>query len=179
MSSIYDISNHSSSTNYLKDDIVKHGGRFWYALQDHSNQTPSVSSSYWGGNITAPNSTHPNAASITAPYFLWTPAYNMSVSHDPKVKSIKFGDGYEQVIKDGINNDLLTVSVNFEGRSVQEATAIIHFLESRQGKDIFFWRPPSPYNSLKKFICRQFQSAIAFQDNMNVSATFQETPRVN
>ena len=43
--------------------------------------------------------------------FNWDVAPNMSVKANPRVKTIKFGDGYEQRIKDGINNDLRTYNV--------------------------------------------------------------------
>ena len=98
------------------------------------------------------------------------------MTHEPKVKSIKFGDGYEQRMADGINNDLIKISMSFDGRNTKEAMAILHFLESRSGKDFFFFTPPSPYNTRRKFVCRQFSSTLASQDVLNVSASFDQVP---
>ena len=181
MASIYDIDDYSASSSYKKDDIVKSGGLYWYALQDCSNcqQTPATTggaAAYWGGMITAPTSEHASAGNVTSPHFIWTQSYNFSVQHAPKVKAISFGDGYEQRMKDGINNTLVNISLSFDGRKMKEATAIIHFLESRFGKDFFFFTPPSPYNTRKKFICREFSSSIVAQGVMSVSANFNEVP---
>mgnify|MGYP003657162145 CR=1 FL=1 len=177
MASIYEALNYNSGLTYQKNDIVKNGGHHWYALQSvPTSQTPSTTSAYWGGVLTAPTSTHVTASNTTSPHFIWTPAYNMSVTHQPRVKSIKFGDGYEQRIQDGINNDLLKVSLVFDGRDMKESTSILHFLESRLGKDFFFFTPPSPYNTRRKFTCQEFSSSLVSQGVMNISASFNQVP---
>ena len=179
MASIYEVPtwNSPSGSTYQKNDIVKYGGYSWYALQSvPASQTPAVTSAYWGGMITVPVSTHASAGNVTSPNFIWTPAYNMSVNHEPRVKSIKFGDGYEQRVRDGVHNDLISVSLAFEGRDMRESTAILHFLESRSGKDFFFFTPPSPYNTRRKFVCRSFSSNIISQGVLNVSASFDQVP---
>jgi len=177
MASIYEVSGYSSGSTYQKNDIVKSGGFFWYALQSvPESQTPSTTSAYWGGMLTAPTSSHATATNVTSPHFIWTPAYNMSVNHEPRVRSIKFGDGYEQRIQDGINTDLIKISLTFDGRDMKESTAILHFLESRSAKDFFFFTPPSPYNTRRKFICRTFSSSIVSQGVLNISASFDQVP---
>lgn len=177
MASIYEVSDYASGSTYQKNDIVKSGGYFWYALQAvPTSQTPSTTSAYWGGMLTAPTSSHATATNVTSPHFIWTPAYNMSVSHEPRVRSIKFGDGYEQRIQDGINADLIKISLTFDGRDMKESTAILHFLESRSAKDFFFFTPPSPYNTRRKFICRTFSSSIVSQGVLNISASFDQVP---
>lgn len=177
MASIYEVSDYSSGSTYQKNDIVKSGGYFWYALQDvPTTQTPSTTSAYWGGMLVAPTSDHASASNVTSPHFIWTPAYNMSVNHEPRVKSIRFGDGYEQRFEDGINNGLINLSLSFDGRDMKEASAILHFLESRSGKDFFFFTPPSPYSTRRKFTCRQFSSSIVSQGVINVTATFNQVP---
>ena len=177
MASIYEVSDYASGSTYQKNDIVKSGCYFWYALQAvPTSQTPSTTSAYWGGMLTAPTSSHATATNVTSPHFIWTPAYNMSVSHEPRVRSIKFGDGYEQRIQDGINADLIKISLTFDGRDMKESTAILHFLESRSAKDFFFFTPPSPYNTRRKFICRTFSSSIVSQGVLNISASFDQVP---
>ena len=126
--------------------------------------------------LTAPTSSHATATNVTSPHFIWTPAYNMSVSHEPRVRSIKFGDWYEQRIQDVINADLIKISLTFDGRDMKESTAILHFLESRSAKDFFFFTPPSPYNTRRKFICRTFSSSIVSQGVLNISASFDQVP---
>ena len=179
MASIYDISNWNvpASSTYKKNDIVKHGGYYWYALKTvPASQTPAIGSQYWGGMANAPSSSHASASNITAPHFIWIPSYNISVNHAPRSKSIRFGDGYEQRFKDGINNDLINISLNFEGRNTQEARAILHFLDARSGVDLFFFRPPSPHDARRKFICKEFSSNVSFQDVVDISASFEQVP---
>lgn len=177
MASMYDIPDYSSGSVYIKNDIVKSANYYWYALKDVPvSQTPVVGSVYWGGVISTAPSTHSSALKVSAPHFIWKPAYNFSGAHSPRVKVISFGDGYEQRFKDGINNNLLELSLTFDGRKVSEARAILHFLEARNGVDFFFYRPPSPYDSMRKFKCQEFSSSIEFKDRVNVSANFRQVP---
>ena len=182
MASIYNIPqwNVPSGQKYQKNDTVEHNGHFWYALKDIDTlttpPTPPATSTSWGGVIQTFKSTHSLSPKIVSPHFLWKPSYNLSATHAPRVKSIKFGDGYEQRFKDGINNSLLDLKLTFDGRDEREAAAILHFLEARNGVDFFFFRTPSPYNSLSKFTCTDFSSTIVFKNNLNVSATFNQVP---
>ena len=178
MASIYDIVGYEQNSTYKKDDIVKFGDYYWYARKDVPiNSSPSLTNSLnWGGVIKTSKTTHSDAVSTTSPHFIWEASYNMQTSHAPRVKSIVFGDGYEQKFKDGINNNLLQLSLNFESRNTKEATAILHFLESRNGSEAFFFRPPSPYNTLRKFTCAEFSSTVIFKNNINISATFKQVP---
>tara|TARA_Y100000310_G_C20530234_1_gene738060 strand:- start:471 stop:1019 length:549 start_codon:yes stop_codon:yes gene_type:complete len=182
MASIYNISSWGQgSVQYKRNDIVKYSGdnRYWYAKSDHTSTAtnyPQIGSALWVGTAQAPASTHSNPSQIIAPYFSWKPAYNMTVNHEPTSTVIKFGDGYEQRLKTDINNDLIKMNLSFEGRDLREAAAILHFLDSRQGVDFFFFRPPQPYDLLKKFICKSFSTTVAFQNNLNISATFEQVP---
>lgn len=175
MGSIYNVSTWSSSSpDYKKNDAVKDAGvstRFWYALQDNtSTTTPAPGSEYWNGNI---NITIDGTTTIQ-PYFFWSPSYNISVSHEPKVKSIQFGEGYEQRVKDGINNLPLGFSLSFESRTEAEATAIIHFLHNKEGYGSFYFKTPAPYGIIKKFVCKSFNSAFVFADNYTIQCEFME-----
>ena len=182
MASIYNIPVWAnSSIEYKKNDIVKYTGdnRYWYALSDHTSSAsnnPTIGSTFWGGTHNVPASTHSSPSTITAPYFIWKPAYNMSINHEPTSTVIKFGDGYEQRLKTDIHNDLIKMNLSFEGRDIREAAAILHFLDSRQGVELFFFRPPQPYDILKKFVCKSFNNTVAFQNHFNISATFEQVP---
>jgi len=178
MASIYEVSAWAGTPNtYKKNDTVKHGEYYYYALQDVPvDQTPAVVSAYWGGRITVPISDHAGASNITAPHFIWTPAFNLSVNHRPKIKSVKFGDGYEQRMPDGIHTDLIGISLTFDGRDIRESAAILHFLESRKSTEFFFFTPPSPYSTRRKFICRDFTSSLVSQGVLNITANFEQVP---
>lgn len=171
MGNIFNISNWSSETNYSKFDTVKHSGNFFYSsIENNLNKTPTVGSSYWNGLI--------NITSIGAtkafPYFFWSPSYGVQTENQPKVISIKFGNGYEQRIADGTNHDLLSLSLNFNNRSEKESESIIHFLSSREGYKSFYFKAPPPYSIIKKFICKGWSSQLEFDNNISVSVKFEE-----
>ena len=160
------------STPYHKNDVVKDAsGRVWYALQaNNDNATIAVGSVFWGGNI---NITIDGTTTVE-PYFIWSPSYNISTAHQPRIKSIQFGDGYEQRLKDGISNNKLNLSLSFENRDEREATAILHFLNAREGFQSFYYKAPAPYSRIKKFVCKDYSSTFVFADNYTVQASFLE-----
>lgn len=174
-SSIFNIQSWANSTNYLKDDIVSSGGYYYYALQDHQSspsqtfeQTIADNPNLWGGvsidSITSTNK----------PTFIWKPSYSSNVTASPKVKVIKFGDGYEQRVRDGINSLLLDLDLSFDNRSSSEATAIIHFLTEKSAYKSFLFLPSAPYNTMKKFVCRTWSHSTLFYNNQSIKAKFEE-----
>ncbi|MAF24952.1 hypothetical protein CL634_05190 [bacterium] len=112
--------------------------------------------------------------SAEVPYFVWKSSYNVQVSHQPRIQTIQFGDGYEQRLKDGINNNKLSFNLSFEGRTQNEATAILHFLNDKEGYASFYFKTPPPYSLIKKFVCKQFNSSFIYEDNYNVQCTLEE-----
>lgn len=142
--SLYDTETWANDTNYLKNDVV-YGGedfpRYYYALHDHtSNSTGEIdvdiTAGHWDGIIFTQN--------VYYPHFFWLPSYGLTVRQQPRVKLIKFGDGYEQRIPDGINTTLLEVDYTFENRNLQETHAILHFLNTREGRISFLHTPIAP-----------------------------------
>ncbi len=170
MPSIFEISVYSGGTTYYKNDIVKDGSNFYYLNVESSlGSGPSVTSSNWGGLV--------SVGGETKPEFIWTPSYNLTIAVEPKVKSIRFGDGYEQRYADGINNSLLNLDLTFEKRNTKEATAILHFLQSRKGFESFYFTPPEPYSTRKKFVCRRWDSSIPFFNNYSIKVNLEEVVR--
>ena len=163
----------TGGTDYVKFDVVSHDSKVWYAIlpsNASAGQTPAVGNAWWGGQIDITI-----AGTTTAhPYFLWSPSYNISTSHQPRIKAIQYGEGYEQRLKDGINNNKLEFSLSFEQRNEAEATAILHFLNAREGYESFYFKAPAPYGRIKKFVCKQYSSTFVFADNYTIQATFQE-----
>jgi phage-related protein len=108
---------------------------------------------------------------MTKPEFKWRPQDNYEVSHEPRVKVIKFGDGYEQRIKDGINNQLKRYQLNFV-----EIADIGHeinaFLQARGAVESFTWRA-SDDNQLRTFVCRSW-TVNRHKSRWSVSCTFEE-----
>ena len=174
--SIYNIQSWAQNTQYRKNDIVKNGSTYYYAKEDHVsssshadiNETIAANPSLWGGTAIDPY----NGA--TKPQFIWTPSYSSDVSLSPRVKIIKFGDGYEQRITDGINTILINIDFLFDGRSIEETTAILHFFYEKAGVKSFLFTPSPPHNIIKRFVCRNWSHQNQFYNNHSIKAKFEE-----
>lgn len=103
--------------------------------------------------------------------FHWCPAPGMSVPTEPKVRVIKFGDGYEQRQPSGINNKLRPYSVTFRVRR-HEAWLIDDFLLRHGGVDAFLWTPPLRYNPIK-VVCRKWTPTVQ-STHVEISCEFEE-----
>jgi phage-related protein len=167
MPSIYNIPTWNSSVTYRKNEAVIYFNKFFYSLIDNNlNEPPAFNSIYWGGVVSYNGKERPN--------FFWTPSYNAAVNQEPIVKTIKFGDGYEQRIPDGIHNNLIKIDLSFDKRETYETAAIIHFLTLRKGSEAFVFSLPEPYTSSRLVICRNWSNNYNFSNNYNIKATFEE-----
>lgn len=167
MPSIYNVPTWISSTTYGKNEAVISNNKFYYSLiNGNVNNTPAVNSINWAGVVSYNGSDKPN--------FVWSPSYNVTVSQQPIVKIIKFGDGYEQRIPDGINNNLIKADLSFDKRDAYEAAAIIHFLTLRKAAESFVFSLPEPYTSARLMVCRSWSNNYAFHNNYNIKVTFEE-----
>ncbi len=159
-----------NSKIYDKNDIVLEGGYYYYALSNHTSHPAqtfeSQKTSLWGGITTVYN----RVKSI----FIWNPSYNLEINNKPFLKSIKFGDGYEQVSPDGINNQLLNINLNFDNKDYNEFAAISHFLYARAGSESFVFIPPNPLSKIKLFRCEEWNGSFNFLGNSSIRATFKE-----
>ena len=189
MASIYEIALYDSSKNtYVKNEIVhcraclnndasSASGRFYYNLGYSTTAGGNTNATrpeqgggddYWGGY------TPYGTANTIIPHFFWVPSYAPSINSEPKVNVIKFGDGYEQRSPENINSDLLKVSLSFDKRDEAETTAIAHFLHQRGAQEAFAFTPPSPYGSVKKFVCRSWDVTMNFEGNYSISVSLEE-----
>jgi phage-related protein len=177
MASIYNVPVYiPSKTDYSKNDIVlgdgsvsgTTSGKFYYNLGNGNLIRPDNTGgqAYWGG------STIHNGSPKS--HFFWKPSYSASLNKNPKVKSIRFGDGYEQRVQDGINNNLAFLDLTFDNRSEIEAAAILHFLEIRKGQESFVFTPHAPYNKAGLYLCRGWDSSFVFYDNYSIKLQLEE-----
>jgi phage-related protein len=167
MISIYSTDDWNIANVYTRHDAVRFNNLIYYATKDIVANT-AFSTSNFGGILTV--------GTETRPQFIWDPSYNANTNHNPKIKINQFGDGYDQRVPDGINNILMDVDYSFEGRTLQEVSAILHFLYNRGGTELFFFTPPPPYSTRKRFICKTWTHAEIFADNHVIRAKFEERP---
>lgn len=169
---IFDISDWLSSDTYVVNSIVAWPAgstTYWYSTIDgaaNGGDEPSLNNPNWGGRIATDNG--------EIPKFIWIPSYNINKKIEAKIKQIQFGDGYRQVVSDGINNTLLELDLIFEGRDIYEAGAILHFFTAREGGETFIYVPPSPYAGVKRWKVFSWADQQPFYDNYNIKASFIE-----
>ena len=106
--------------------------------------------------------------------FTWTPDIESTVSHEPRIREAKLGDGYSQRAQDGMNADMQTWSVKFSGRSLAEGQAIDAFLSTQGGVTAFDWTPPG--GSAGKYLCKKWSRTFGSMSAQTVTGTFEQVP---
>lgn len=102
--------------------------------------------------------------------FTWFPDIGGSVEEAPSVSPIKFGEGYEVRIPEGLNRSPETWKLTF---SVPHATAgsLLAFLREHGAYKAFNWTTPEKRAGV--FVCRQW-SRVRHTGYVSITAEFQE-----
>lgn len=174
--SIYNVQNYNASLTYSSWDIVATtsdwnnlgltGTSYLYNILAGIGSSSTPSSTQWDGYSTINGEVKPK--------FLWTPSYQSQSQQNPKILSVKFGDSYESRSPDGIENNLLTLDLQFENRSIDETCAIVHFLTQRNGTESFILTPQPPFSTPKRFVARQWRQVQNFFNNYSVTFSAEE-----
>jgi phage-related protein len=109
---------------------------------------------------------------MAATTFTWTPSYPATQVSQPNVRTVKFGDGYEQRIRYGLRTDFKVWNLSFENRDDAERALILTFLTDRGGVEQFNWT--TPHGSTSAFVCSEWTSEHAGCNNNNIRATFRQ-----
>lgn len=179
MASVYDtVNSWNSGTTYNKYDIVLGSdNRYYYSIIDNNSaNNPTISSNLgisWDGYILLNGNLIPD--------FWWKPSYNAKVTNKPRIKINQFGNGYQQRIIDGLNNNLIELSLVFENRTEKETISILHFLKERNAQASFVYNLPTIYSKTQsnlntKFICPQWESSYISYNNYSIQITLNEVP---
>lgn len=103
--------------------------------------------------------------------FSYAADYGASLTAEPKVRSVKFGDGYEQRQKYGINTTQEAWNLTFAQRDQADTEAIIGFFEDAGAVTAFDWTAPGE-SSAKKWICRSWNKTIERGNRFTITAQF-------
>ena len=109
----------------------------------------------------------------------WTyvPDKALSKSSAPRIREVKFGDGYSQRAQDGINYMNESWSLTFSNRLFSDIYNMESFLETKGGTTAFTWAPPG--ESEVKVICRNWDVNTLYHTGTNstsigtLTATFE------
>ena len=110
---------------------------------------------------------------MSNPFDNLKPIYNTRIDARPKVNTLSFGDGFEQRLTEGLNQNPLSVNLTFE-LSQTDADTAITFLNARvEDGASFDYTLPSETSS-RKFVCTSFPRSIPFLNRVTLSCTFRE-----
>ena len=108
-----------------------------------------------------------------ATFPITNPVYNTRINARPKVNTLSFGDGFEQRLTEGLNQNPLSVNLTFE-LSQTDADTDITFLNSRVEDGASFDYTLPSESSSRKFVCTSFPRSIPFLNRVTLSCTFRE-----
>ena len=90
--------------------------------------------------------------------FYWKVRPDMNVESEPKVLTVKLGDGYEQRRPAGLNNLLPVYSVTIRLRR-GEHQSLDAFLSRHGGVRAFQWTPPWRWEPVS-VVCRKWRATV-------------------
>jgi phage-related protein len=109
---------------------------------------------------------------MAATSFTWVPSYGAQQTSRPTVRSVRFGDGYEQRLSYGLNTDLKTWNLTFSNITTAVKDQIIGFLEARGGSQQFSWATPA--GEISSFVCQEWDLTASAPSIWTVTATFRQ-----
>ena len=105
---------------------------------------------------------------------IWKPSYTSNINSEPKVIYHQFGDGYSQRSSDGMNHQRLVFDVIFQDCGDKEIKSLLAFFEYKGGTSYFYYTIPEPYNTRKKFTCKNWRHQFVSYNRHNLTAQFSE-----
>jgi len=102
-----------------------------------------------------------------------TPTYGLRKRSSPVVRTIRFGDGYEQRTSLGLNQNPKRYNLTFEV-SETDADTIETFLDARAADNASFDFTPPGEGSSSKFVCEDWTKSIPYLNRASIQATFRE-----
>ena len=102
-----------------------------------------------------------------------TPTYGLQKRSSPVVRTVRFGDGYEQRTSLGLNQNPKVYNLTFEV-SETDADTIETFLDARAADNASFDFTPPGEGSSSKFVCKNWSKSIPYLNRASIQATFRE-----
>ena len=102
-----------------------------------------------------------------------TPTYNAQKNSQPNVRTVRFGDGYEQRLSFSLNQNPKRWSLTFEV-SETDADTIETFLDARAADNASFDFTPPAESSSSKFVCESWSKSIPYLNRATINVTFRQ-----
>ena len=101
-------------------------------------------------------------------------SYGASKDSEPKVRTVRFGDGYEQRLTFGLNQNPKTWTVSWNYITEADADTIEAFLDARAADAASFdWTPPDESTSYK-WVCEAWSKTLDYPTRSSITATFRQ-----
>jgi phage-related protein len=102
-----------------------------------------------------------------------TPTYGLEKRSSPVVRTVRFGDGYEQRTSLGLNQNPKVYNLTFNV-SETDSDTIETFLDARAADNASFDFTPPGEGSSSKFVCEKWSKSIPYLNRASIQATFRE-----
>lgn len=103
----------------------------------------------------------------------YNPVYSANKRSEPKVRTVRFGDGYSQRLSYGLNQNPKEWSLTFDVTDTQ-ADEIETFLNARAADAASFdWSPPDT-NTSYKWVCPSWNREMYDFQRSKINVTFQQ-----
>ena len=96
-----------------------------------------------------------------------------ALSETPRVREVRFGDGYAQAAADGLNAVPRTYRAVFAARPNADIDTIRAFLRARAGHEPFLFAPPGESAAIR-WRCKEWSVRRVSATHRTLSATFVE-----
>lgn len=118
----------------------------------------------------------------------FVPDKGLTIDNTPRLVTAKFGDGYEQRARKGINSLDSTFNVTFSNRSTEDAYKLCDFFDAVLGVTAFFFTLPQTKSGTKyqgqvesstsksfvtyPVVCDTYNKTLTYNNYYTVTATF-------
>ena len=102
------------------------------------------------------------------------PSYGFTKSQTPLKQVVKLGDGYEQRLKVGLNQNPFKLSVAFNNITETDADTIETFLTARADDNASFDFTAPGESVSKKYICDSHRKVIRYANRATITCEFRE-----
>lgn len=103
-----------------------------------------------------------------------SPDYGASKASQPSVRTVRFGDGYEQRLSFGLNQNPKSWSLSFTNITETDSDTIETFLDARADDNASFdWQPPGS-SVTYKWVCESWSKSIPYLNRATIQATFRQ-----
>lgn len=97
-----------------------------------------------------------------------------SVGSTTRLITNDFKNSTREFETDGINSNNPTLEFSFSKRTLQEARAILKYLDDKAGYKVFNFTTPQPYNKTIKVYCPEWSHSYSFYNNHTINVKFIE-----